>query len=337
MRKVIRLAETLTGPFSYVDCGARGDAAKAIMEIFPDAHYVGFEPDAEECAKLMAEARKGYSFFPVAVGEQNKAAELFLTRNPGCSSLYIPNRALFAPFEECGPFFDVISTETVQIVALDDYLHQNGIVDIDFLELDTQGAELNILRGAQNFLKNSLMAVRVEVEFAEMYQKQPMFGDVDNWLRIHGFVLFDLERYHLRRKYCPSGVVSNEQIVWGQALYLRDFGSFAGEPAIKKQKLSKLAMIASYYGFHSYALEIINYLTQDSGLLADEEKDELERLSVEYILGLERTQNHHIVDWMRSLDRSLFHKVFRRWGDTLTKLCEAYRLSTRKQSYFWKD
>lgn len=281
-------------------------------------------------------AQEDYSFFPVAVGEQNESANLYITKNPGCSSLYLPNRAMFAPFQECGPFFDVVSTQNVQIVALGDYLHQNGIMDIDFLELDTQGSELDILRGAQSLLKNSLVAVRVEVEFAEMYQKQPMFGDVDSWLRLHGFMLFDLERYHLRRKSCTPGVDSREQIVWGQALYLRDFRSLSGDPVINKQKLGKLVMIASYYGFHSYALEIINYLTQDSGLLTTEEKQEFERLSAEYISGLKQSPSR-LVDWMRFLDRSPFHKVFRRGRDALTRFAEAYRLVTRKQKYFWKD
>lgn len=334
VKKIIRLPENLTGPFFYVDCGARGDFAKTILAIFSDAHYVGFEPDAEECRELMMEAREGYSFYPVAVGKQNKTADLFVTKNPGCSSLYVPNRAFFAPFIECGPFFDVVSTQQVQVVALDDYFPQNGIADIDFLELDTQGSELDILHGAQNFLKNLLIAVKVEVEFAEMYQKQPMFGDVDSWLRSHGFMLFDLERYHLRRKHCPSGVDSREQIVWGQALYLRDFRSFSIDTMLLKQKLSKLAMAASYYGFHSYALEIIDYLTQHTGLLTSLEKKELENLTNHYISGLKKNR---MLDWMQSLEQSIFGKAFRRWGKVFASLYESYQYVMSKRKYFWKD
>lgn len=336
-RKMIKLPKNLTGSFIYVDCGARGDSIKKVVSAFADAHYIGFEPDAEECKRLMARAQAGYSYYPVAIGKQSGSANLLVTKNPGCSSLYTPNRAFFEPFQECGPFFDVVSTQQVQLVALDDYLSQNGIMDVDFLELDTQGAELDVLYGAQNFLKNSLVGVKVEVEFAEMYKNQPMFGDVDGWLRQHGFILFDLERYHLRRKSCPPQADSREQIVWGQALYFRDFRSLASDLLIKKQKLSKMAMVASYFGFHSYALEVINYLTQDTDLLTVEERKAIEDLAAKYVSRLENSRNRRIGKWLKLLDQSPFDKIFQNWGKTLTNFYEAYQLIVRKQKYFWKD
>lgn len=63
MKKTIRLPENLTGPFFYVDCGARGDSAKKIMEIFPDAHYIGFEPDAKNVRNSTWPRRKTIPFF----------------------------------------------------------------------------------------------------------------------------------------------------------------------------------------------------------------------------------------------------------------------------------
>lgn len=330
---MIRLNENLTGTFHYVDCGARGDASQEITKIFSDVRYSGFEPDSTECKKLEQAAPKGHSFYPVAIGQRNETSKLFVTRNPGCSSLYPPNTAFFEPFMECGPFFEVLETQQIQVVSLDEYFPTKGVMDIDFLELDTQGAELDILLGAEKFLTSDLLGVKVEIEFAEMYKNQPMFADVDGCLRRHNFTLFDLERYHLRRKFSPSGIDAREQIVWGQALYLRDYRSLPGG-SLLKQKLSKLIVIASFYGFHGYALEIIEHLLRDAGLLTAVEMKELENSRDKYLSGL---KNSRIMAWMMFIDRSPFHRAFRGLGRILLKLYEAYRLVTNKQKYFWKD
>lgn len=171
-------------------------------------------------------------------------------------------------------FFKIIETIPLKVVASYEYLPQHGVNDVDFMELDTQGSELDILQGAKNFLSSSVLGVRVEVEFSPMYHDQPLFSNVDYFLSQYGFMLFDLERYHLRRKAGPVTSYSREQIVWGQALYLKDWKS--SSCTFTKQKLGKLATIASFYGFHSYAFEVIDYLLMDDAhILTPQEKEEL--------------------------------------------------------------
>jgi FkbM family methyltransferase len=331
--KTVKLPERFTGSFCYVDCGAAGDYSNRLLDIFRNSKFIGFDPELSQ----PLQKAKSSLYFPVAVGKETGVVQFHRTQNPNCSSIFVPNQEFLDHFVEVGEFFKIVETVSLNVVGLDAYLPQQKIMDIDFMELDVQGAELDVLNGAQNFLRNAVIGVKVEVEFAEMYHDQPLFGDVDRRLRELGFVLFDLERFHLRRKSGPPEVDSREQIVWGQALYLRDFHSFSVAPAIKKQKLAKLAMVASYYGFHSYALEVMNYLTQDAHLLVVEEKKELEHLSAQYFSELEGGRNRRLVGWMQSLDRSRFHTIFRRWGDILTRFYEAYQHVKRKQIYFWKD
>src|ERR1700740_820321 len=98
-----------------------------------------------------------------------------------------------------------------------------------FLDLDTQGSELEILQGAKRFLSTSIVALKCEVEFSPLYEKQPLFGDVDRFLRECGFVLFDLSRSRYRRENFPRHALTRGQLLWGDALYFREHACFALE------------------------------------------------------------------------------------------------------------
>ena len=61
------------------------------------------------------------------------------------------------------------------------------VINPDFVKLDTQGTELYILKGMQHTLTRSIFSVEVEVEFIEMYQDQPLFNEVDSFMRERRF------------------------------------------------------------------------------------------------------------------------------------------------------
>jgi hypothetical protein len=146
-------------------------------------------------------------------------------------------------------------------------------------------------------------------------------------------LLFDLERFHLRRKSCPNDIDSREQIIWGQALYLRNYRSIPSNVS-RKQKLSKLAVVASYYGFHGYALETIDYLTQQAELLAPNEKTELQQLTLLYTSEL-RKESRRLL--LQPLEQSFLGRAFRKLKALLKSLYKLLQSFTRKRNYFWKD
>jgi hypothetical protein len=160
-----------------------------------------------------------------------------------------------------------------------------------------------------------------------MYQTQPLFADVDGLLRQFGFMLFDLERYHLRRKTSPVQPSSREQIIWGQALYFKDWKN--SSETFTKQKLGKLAMTASFYGFHSYASEILEYMMRDNvNILSLEERDQL--------AGIYRGGTPF---WRSSLrDRAaLFIKKIPRRIGSFFALMKRGKAELQGGNYFWKD
>jgi FkbM family methyltransferase len=245
----------LLPPMIYMDIGARATKHNAFVKTFPQSQYIGFELDAEECKRLNALDSKRHRFYPQAIGRDRETRTLYVTRNPACSSLYEPNVRDMHRFMECGPFFEVLERKTVETVGLDAWCRESDISGIDFLELDTQGSELDILQGCKQLLATSILGLQVEVEFYPLYKDQPFFADVDNYLRPLNYHLFDLSRYRLRRAYLNT----RGQLLWGHAFYLKNVHQMN---SLQPEKYLSLAAIASYYGFEDYTLEVLKTIIE---------------------------------------------------------------------------
>jgi FkbM family methyltransferase len=243
-------------PIVYVDCGARAGRLPRWLRPLKNSQYVGFEADAEECSRLNRTARAGHRYIQVFLGRAAHQRAFFLTRSAACASLLQPNTSFLAPFAGLAPLFAVERTILVDTVPLDQCLAASGVTSPDFLELDTQGSELEILENAGSVL-GGLAAVRVEVEFAPLYVNQPLFADVDLFLRTRGFELFDLSRYRASRV-LPADVETRGQLLWGQALYLRDYRTLAPGRAIR------LGVMAALLDRPDLALEIFSAVPPDA-------------------------------------------------------------------------
>jgi len=65
-------------------------------------------------------------------------------------------------------------------------------------------------------LATSILGLQVEVEFYPVYN-QPLFSDIDNYLRPLDYYLFDFFRYRLRRAYFKNVHKMND---WQPEQYL---------------------------------------------------------------------------------------------------------------------
>src|SRR6202042_1260759 len=86
----------------------------------------------------------------------------------------------------------------------------------DFIKLDTQGTELEILRGSPEAVAHALM-VEAEVEFTSIYEGQPLFHDVAQFMHQNGFELLYLNRvFQTREAYRGE---ARGQMIFGDALF----------------------------------------------------------------------------------------------------------------------
>ena len=190
------------------------------------AEVIGFEPVEEECARLNAanESHQGViRYLPFAIGD-GASHSLRVTNVPMTSSLYEPHNETIDLFWKLGEVMRVEKRVDVETKRLDDLLALTGVVD--FIKLDIQGAELMALENAKSALA-TVGVVQCEVEFVELYQDQPLFADVDKFLRSQGFCFLKFA-YLMGRPYKPLIFNGNpndgiSQTLWGDAIYVKDF------------------------------------------------------------------------------------------------------------------
>jgi len=103
-----------------------------------------FEPSTRERAALLQHLRinrcGNVSTEALAVGSENKDANLFVVQGSqtACNSLKKPAA-------------DVVGTlapQSVKVVKLDDWLSRKNVGAVDFIKLDVEGGELEVLKGA---------------------------------------------------------------------------------------------------------------------------------------------------------------------------------------------
>lgn len=242
-------------PLVYVDCGARGGKLPRAFREIRGSRYIGFEADQQECARMNAGARPHHRYLAAFLDATSRQRTFRITASPACASLLEPNHPLLAPFAGVLDGFAVEQETMVETIGLEQCLAAEGIAAIDFLELDTQGTELDILTGAQSLLDGSIVGLQVEVEFAPLYVGQPLFGDVDSFLRARGFQLFDLSRYRVRRTASGASGTTRGQLLWGHAAYLRSVERVASDG-----QAARLAVVAALTGFPDYAAEVLGRL-----------------------------------------------------------------------------
>lgn len=224
------------------------------------ARIIGFEPNEAECARLNAAYGATHRFLPRFVGNGQPA--VFHETNWNLTgSLLEPNTPVLESFQNLAEVVTPVARHPVDTVSLDT-LHENAdLPDIDYIKIDIQGGELEVFRHARRVLAG-VVAIQTEVEFVELYKQQPLFADVDTFLREQRFQFHTFTGFGTRA-FKPI-VVDNDpnkglrQYLWSDAVYFRDWLRLQ---ALSDLKLKKMAAIAheiyrSYDLAHYLLLEL---------------------------------------------------------------------------------
>lgn len=234
----------------------------------------GFDADADACNEANAELEARQvpwkeKHIPLALASTVGEATLYVTGHPACNSLYPPNEALAARFKGYEHSMKPLFTVEIETTTIDEFCKRENI-QFDFLQIDVQGADLDVLKGAIDALENCLLGVQVEVEFVSLYVQQPLFTDIDLFLRSYGLALFDLITDNpwcrVTRACSPfRSPVRAGQLTWADACYLRDPIQEQTAPMQNPAQILKLACLADVLEFPDYALELLGYLTVEYG------------------------------------------------------------------------
>lgn len=258
----------LEDPVVIMDVGAAGGFQK-YWSVFGDkARFIGFEPNEEECQRLNALAAKNQRYYPVALSKTNEKRNYLLMSWPESSSFYPADMNVISRFPD---EVNVIVRQEIEIqtVDFDTFAEEQNITSVDFMKLDCEGSELDVLKGAEKFLKSTVIGVHVEALFQRWRIGQPVFNEIDQYLRELGFQLYDLDFFRHARKALPplvpdvGGLADYGQVIWGNFVYFKDAVQEIQDGHIdhwKVARLLKLACFLEIYSLQDCAIELMKVI-----------------------------------------------------------------------------
>ena len=129
-----------------LDIGSANPRLEAGWNSIGDIEIVMFEPDKRSYDELLINAKnENYMVFNYALSDKNETKELYLTKKPECTSLYKPNMNYHDKFPNANRW-EIVDTVNIDCKSLESIF--NEVREYDFIKIDTQGSELEILQGA---------------------------------------------------------------------------------------------------------------------------------------------------------------------------------------------
>lgn len=183
------LRHLVKGPNPVVlDVGANtGQSIELFRRTLIKPRIFSFEPNPALAAGL----KNKYGRFHIvvetmAVGSSEGTSAFNVLENDELSSILEIQRNEENPFSDT-PVREVIS---VPITTVDSYAERHNLACVDLLKIDTQGFDLEVLRGANKMLhRRAVDILLVEVNFVSLYKGQGSFGDIERFLAETGYGL----------------------------------------------------------------------------------------------------------------------------------------------------
>jgi FkbM family methyltransferase len=146
---------------------------------------ISFEPVPRhvEILKTKAVSDKRWTIHGFALGQESGDSEIYVMEGGELSSFLSPLQT--------SPAMTVKNRVKVPIKTLDsvlDLVEKTCAIESTYLKVDTQGFDLNVLRGGSRALSR-IPALQIEVSLLPIYEKMPSFRDVYDHLTSQGFDL----------------------------------------------------------------------------------------------------------------------------------------------------
>jgi FkbM family methyltransferase len=182
------------------DVGAnKGQTIRLLQDCLQQPVIHAFEPTPILCEGLRQQDwGAGVSIHPVALGSAQSTMQLHTYAVNELNSLLPLTAGTENPFEKVLP----TGTVEVEVSMVDRFCLAQGIELIDLLKIDTQGFDLEVLKGASGVLAAGVVRhVLVELNFIELYARQCSPWEVQAFLSSAGFRLVD---YYEKNRHGPA-------------------------------------------------------------------------------------------------------------------------------------
>ena len=166
-----------------LDVGAQGGFFES--NLFANKYNNFFDPIVVEPLFNEAEKlnKKNYKVITKGLWSVNCKKKLYvLGKRSASSSMYKPskdNYDLYNFKKKDFSLFEITNEVEVECTTANDSLNKLNIKHLDFLKIDTQGSELEILKGLGEYRP---LIIKVEAQVVSMYEDVPSWGELMNYL-----------------------------------------------------------------------------------------------------------------------------------------------------------
>ena len=167
------------------------------FNVLPDEIYV-FEAHPDIC-KTIKKIHKFHAYNNAVYNEKKEMSFNICdvkSENTGMSSLLDSNKTAYN------------KTGIVQAIRMDDFMYENDIKEIDFVKIDVEGCNYEVLEGFGNRIKD-IHCIQIEADHIENWKGEHLWRDIYKMLVHSGFelVLFD-------RQYTQSDSLWINKLFW---------------------------------------------------------------------------------------------------------------------------
>lgn len=186
----------------YFDVGSNlGQSIKRLKKINPSAAIHSFEPTPELYKNLIENFgnERNIKINNLGVAQSKGNLDFYSYKHHKINS--------FIPVDKKTKFFKsrIINMESknsefesvikIDVTSVDNYCEENNINEIDFIKIDTQGSESDILKGMKKLTENQKVSIiEIELILGFAYEKKSTFYDYEKILNNKDYKLIALDK-----------------------------------------------------------------------------------------------------------------------------------------------
>jgi FkbM family methyltransferase len=188
-----------------VDVGAHAGTYSILLSHNSDRVYA-FEPTGHSFDILQALNIPNVSVYNLALGSESGEMEISLPRVGGETDFALATLRPLSAHE-----YDKVDIQKVRIAKFDDFANEIDFVRIDFVKIDVEGFEMQVLQGMQRLVESKKPALLIEIE----RRHNPNYRDVFDYLagrHYAAYITVDgvaLQRFDIEQL---PGLQSNESL-----------------------------------------------------------------------------------------------------------------------------
>src|SRR5262245_3279182 len=210
--------ELLREPFVVIDVGVQGGAHARWQHLGKFVHVHGFDAIREvvDALKAVHDGQATRSYHAMALGNEDGQREFYVAADTYGSSFFCSDRSQTGQQNGIA-----LGSRRVDIRRLDTLFADGTLPPADYIKLDCEGFEPEILQGGKAYLaRSNVLCVEVETNFgvSPVYWRTP-FADINDLLVAYRLLVFDVNLVRVAR---PSYTAARAASPWPHPDPMRD-------------------------------------------------------------------------------------------------------------------